>query len=136
MSRPYFARISAFVAVGTLLIAGGFARAESVGEYKPLAVVASSADDCDYGWHPIADGRYRSVARRVHGLKLLAHQKIGKPHPMSAAFRREQPSLVIADNMGYPVPASVRHLGAVPYCTGGITWNLLCPGAQVIGVTY
>jgi len=137
MSSSGFARIRAFVAVGTLLIAAGIARAESGGVEGPLAVVASSAEDSDFGWQPAVERRHHFVKRHVpHVRKVLAHHTIRRPHLATATTRHERPSLVVADNMNRSASPLVRLVSADPLCSGGISWNMMCPGAQVIGVTY
>jgi hypothetical protein len=130
MSSSQFARFRAFVAVGTLLIAVGVARAESSADDLLQVAVASSTWDSDYGWHSHVDRRHHVVMRRLpNGRKVVAHGRTIRPRPAVATTRHERRSLVVADNV-FPVSPIV--LG----CAGGITWSLMCPGAQVIGVTY
>jgi hypothetical protein len=136
MSSSKVARFGAFIAVGALLIAGGIARAEPSADDTLEAVVASSTWDCDYGWHSRVDRRRHVVIRRLpNGRKVLAHGRMSKSHPVIATTRHERRSLVVADN-GLPVPPIVHRLDGGASCADGPTWNLMCPGAQVIGVTY
>ena len=144
MSNLGCVRIRASVAVATLLIAGGIARAETgAQDASPVVVasspvvVASSADDCDYSRHPPIDRRHPLAVRRLpNGQKALANRRIVRPHPVTAATPHEGPSLVVADNRGSVGSPFARPVSAASICAVGITWNLICPGAQVIGVTY
>jgi hypothetical protein len=133
MSNLRFVRIAALAAIGTCLVAVGMARAET-GDDELTANVASSVADCDYGWHPRIHRRHHLVRHglpRVH----LAHRGAAAPQPRLASIRHEPPPFVVADN-GNPAALPIATPVAGLRCSGPSSFSLLCPGAQVIGVTY
>ena len=110
---------SVVVATGLLLGAAGIARADAVSIPAPDLDVANSDASCG-DLSSCEDAIPNFASSHFH--KQLAHHRLAKRRPIIVAGRRQ------------PAPDQVA-LGQLT-CTGSSAWSLLCPGAQIIGISY
>ena len=123
MKSACFGTRSAVVAIGLLFGAAGIARADAVSAVGPDLAVSSPDGSCGADLSP-CDGAIRNLASppALHVHKELGHHQFAKRRQFVVAARRQPESDQVALD---PL-----------ICTGSIAWSLLCPGAQIIGISY
>jgi hypothetical protein len=115
---------SAIAALGLLLPCGGIARADPFQANDLRLAVAASGHPCA-GEAQSGVGCSLNSPGATHRHKVITYNALVKPR---RATPNEPRPLVIAVN---PSPATP---GAS--CTGANAWSLLCPGSQLIGISY
>jgi hypothetical protein len=122
MKSIWFETRSVIVATGLLFGAAGIARADAVSVPAPEAVT-NAGDSCDSELSS-CEGATRKFGSppSSHLHKQFGHHRFAKPWPVVAAARQQpRPDQIALEQLT---------------CTGASAWSLLCPGAQVIGISY
>jgi hypothetical protein len=123
MKSIWFQTRIVLVAGGLLFSGAGIARADALS--IPGSDLAGSDDACGSD-SSSCDGAIGNFAPppspSSHVPKQFAHHQVAKRRPFVVAARRQ------------PEPDQVA-LGQL-ICTGSNAWSLLCPGAQIIGISY
>ena len=123
MKLIWFETRSAIVATGLLFGAAGIARADAVSNPAPDLAVIDSDGSCASDFSSCEDAiRKLASPPSSHLHKQFAHHQVAKHRPDVVAARRQPESDQVA-------------FGQLS-CTGSSAWSLLCPGAQVIGISY
>jgi hypothetical protein len=101
-----------------------FAHADTLPIPDPDLAAANSVDLCADSLGP-CDGlsNFAPVVPSAHPHNHLTHHRLAKRRPPAIAARQE----VVAEN-------SFQTGGLT--CAGANAWSLLCPGAQLIGISY
>lgn len=114
---------SMVVAAGLLFGAGGIARADAVSNPAPDLAITNSDGSCGSDLSSCEDA-IRNLASQpswpLH--KQFAHHQVAKRRPV----------VVVAHRQPEPDQVAFGQLN----CTGSNAWSLLCPGAQIIGISY
>jgi hypothetical protein len=124
MRLIWFETRSAIVATGLLFGAAAIARADGVPIPASDLVVVNSHDSCANDFSSSCDdtaGKPASLPSS-HLHKQFAYHRFAKHHPTVVAARQPLGSEQVA----------FQQLS----CTGASAWSLLCPGTQVIGISY
>jgi hypothetical protein len=123
MKPIWFETRSVVVAAGLLFGAVGIARADAASNPAPNFAAANSDDSCGSDLSSCEDAIPNFASPpSSHLHKQFAHHRDAKHRPVVVAARR------------LPEPDQVA-LGQLT-CTGSSAWSLLCPGAQIIGISY
>lgn len=120
MKSAFFETRSAVVAIGLLFGAAGIARADAVSVIAPDLAVSSSDGSCGGDLSP-CDGVIRNLASPPAPHVHKQHQFAKRRQFVVAARRQPEPDQIALDQL---------------ICTGSNAWSLLCPGAQIIGISY
>jgi hypothetical protein len=127
MTTIRFAMRSAIVATSLMLGATGIARAESAPMADPDFAVANSGEPCVGDFLACGDEADRvALAHTLQAHKQIVHHRYAK---------RRSPSVAAHQGVGLEQVA-FQQLVNGPACTGANAWSLLCPGAQLIGISY
>jgi hypothetical protein len=123
MKSIWFETRSVIVATGLLFGAAGIARADAGSAPAPDLAVTNADDSCDSDLSSCEDAARKFASPPTSHLhKQFAHHRFARRRPVIVAARRQ------------PEPDQVA-LGQL-ICTGSSAWSLLCPGAQIIGISY
>lgn len=123
MKSIWFETRSMIVATGLLLGAAGIARADAVSAPAPDLAVTNADDSCDGDLSSCEDATRKFASPpSVHLHKQFAHHRFAKRRPVVVAARQQsRPDQVALEQLT---------------CIGANAWSLLCPGAQIIGISY
>jgi hypothetical protein len=120
MKSIWFEMRSVIVATGLLFGAAGIARADAVSIQGANEALANSGKSCGSDLSSCEDAIPDFASPPSLHLP-VAHHRVAKHRPVAVAAR-QQPGLEVA----------FQQLT----CTGSKAWSLLCPGAQIIGISY
>jgi hypothetical protein len=123
MNSIGFETRSMVVAAGLLFGAAGIARADAVSNPAPDLAITNSDGSCGSDLSSCEDA-IRNFASQPswHLHKQFAHHQVAKRRSVIVLAHRT------------PEPDQVA-FGPLT-CTGSSAWSLLCPGAQIIGISY
>jgi hypothetical protein len=131
MPRIRLGGLTSVVAIWLVFAAVEMARANSV-ETLENGAAASSVHGCDADPSPCRSKAHTPAS--THLRSLFAHHGQTKTHVRDVAAHRETDPLLVTEV--YPSLSSSPPAGSSPVCTGIFAWSLLCPGSQLIGISY
>jgi hypothetical protein len=120
MKSIWFETRSVIVATGLLFGAAGIVRADAVSIQGPDAALANSDKSCGSDLSSCQDAIPDFSSPPSLHLP-VAHHRVAKHRPVVvAAHQRPGPEVAFQQLT----------------CAGSNAWSLLCPGAQIIGISY
>jgi len=130
MAHVLFERLGVVVALGMIFAAGGGVVANaSLAESVNASKAQAYDGDCA---RPVKHAHSALLERARHHRKFVArHKPVGSPQ--AVAERRVATAVVVASNAAPSfAPVSVAHFS----CSGANAWSMMCPGSQLIGISY
>jgi hypothetical protein len=117
-------------AIWFVFAATEIARANPAETPETSSAVVSSDHGCDVD-------RCRGNAEAPassHVRKLFAHHGPTQRHVPGVSAHHEPAPIIVTEV--FPSLSGVRETSAGLVCTGIFAWSLLCPGSQLIGISY
>ena len=120
------------VAIWFMFGAAEIARADPVETPETSSAVVSSDHECDADLSRCRRNAGVPASPRVR--KLFAHHAPTQSHGPGVAAHYEPGPTIVTEV--FPSLSGVPETGGGLVCTGIFAWSLLCPGSQLIGISY